>query len=168
MEYIEDVLTSNLRIVFCGMAPGNVSARERAYYAHKGNRFWNLLYEIGATDRILAPADFRELLTYQIGITDLFKDQSGMDKVIDKGQFNRPVFEQLIKKYAPEKLAFTSKNVGEVYFGVKGKHLRFGLQNDQIGTTKLFILPGTSPANNSNWIKNSDAYIKSWKDFFEY
>ena len=36
------------------------------------------------------------------------------------------------------------------------------------GTTKLFILPGTSPANNSNWIKNSDAYIKLWKDFFEY
>lgn len=150
-------------IVFCGMAPGNKSARVGAYYAHKGNRFWRVLKEVGLTDVELKPEEFPRLSEYNIGITDLFKDQCGMDHMIDVKKFDREFFNNKILKASPRKLAFTSKNVGSVYFGVSPAKISFGLQKEKLGETLIYVLPGTSPANSGNWGKNPD-YIEYWRE----
>ncbi len=36
---LDDMLASGLRIVFCGTAPGRLSAEQQAYYAHPQNKF---------------------------------------------------------------------------------------------------------------------------------
>lgn len=163
MEYIEDVLVRGLNMVFCGMALGNVSAQQRAYYAQAGNKFWQLLFDIKATDRLFSAHEFRQLLAYQIGLTDLFKDQKGMDRDIDTSSFDREAFNKKILAVSPQKLAFTSKNVGQVYFNTT--KLKYGPQKEMIGETRLFTLPSTSGAANAHWIKRKAQYREYWREF---
>ena len=78
-DVLPDVLGPGLRVVFCGSAAGAASARVGAYYAGPGNRFWPTLYRVGLTPHLLAPAEFRTLLRYRIGLTDICKTESGAD-----------------------------------------------------------------------------------------
>jgi double-stranded uracil-DNA glycosylase len=76
---LDDMLAPGLRIVFCGTAPGRLSAEQQAYYAHPQNKFWRILHETGLTPRRLRPDEYRELLTLGIGLTDIAKHAFGMD-----------------------------------------------------------------------------------------
>ena len=82
---LPDVLEPGLRIVFCGTAAGHVSARRGAYYAHPQNRFWPALHAIGLTPRRLKPEDYPELPQWGLGLTDLAKHVSGMDRDLPAG-----------------------------------------------------------------------------------
>ena len=62
------------------MAAGTTSAAERAYYAHRQNKFWKILYETGLTPELLQPHQYRDLLQHAIGLTDLVKTHAGMDQ----------------------------------------------------------------------------------------
>jgi hypothetical protein len=68
---LPDVLGPGLRVVFCGTAVGSASAKRGAYYAGPGNKFWPTLHAIGLTPRRLMPEEFRSVLDYGIGLTDL-------------------------------------------------------------------------------------------------
>lgn len=74
---LEDVLAPNLRLVICGTAAGEVSAARGEYYAGPRNKSWPTLYEVGLTTRMLAPGEFRDLLTIGIGLTDVVKRAGG-------------------------------------------------------------------------------------------
>ena len=76
---LPDVLGPGLRIVFCGMAAGNRSAREGVYYAGPGNKFWPTLHRIGLTPYQLDPTEFRSVQRYGVGLTDICKTESGPD-----------------------------------------------------------------------------------------
>ena len=54
-----------------GTAAGTTSAAERAYYAHRQNKFWKILHETRLTPELLRPHQFRSLLQHRIGLTDL-------------------------------------------------------------------------------------------------
>ena len=85
---LDDLLASNLRLVICGTAAGHVSAARGAYYAGPGNKFWKTLFETGLTPRQLAPAEYRELHDYGIGLTDIAKGQSETEE--EKPKRRRP------------------------------------------------------------------------------
>ena len=78
-----------LKIVFCGTAAGNVSAARGAYYAHPQNRFWSALHAIGLTPRQLRPDEYPELAQWGLGLTDIAKHVSGMDRELPPGAFGR-------------------------------------------------------------------------------
>jgi TDG/mug DNA glycosylase family protein len=88
IDILPDVLKPGLKVVFCGMAVGNRSAAIGAYYAGRGNQFWAVLYRIGLTPRQLQPQEYRILLNYGIGLTDLVKKASGNDNTLKKEVFN--------------------------------------------------------------------------------
>ena len=67
---IPDVLAPGLRVLFCGINPGRVSAAAQAHFANPRNDFWRLLHAAGFTPRLLEPAEQFELLTYGIGVTN--------------------------------------------------------------------------------------------------
>src|SRR5207237_2147978 len=52
---VPDVLAPGLRVVFCGINPGRVSAAAGAHFANARNDFWRLLHDAGLTDRLLTP-----------------------------------------------------------------------------------------------------------------
>src|SRR5277367_1655123 len=115
---LPDVLAPDLSIVFCGTAAGTVSAARGCYYAHPQNRFWRALHAVGLTPRLLAPSEFAELPRYGIGLTDIAKHVSGMDKQLPSGALGHDACEALAAKIhgiQPTLLAFTSLTAGRRY-----------------------------------------------------
>ena len=137
---LPDILANDLKVVFCGMAPGNVSAKAGAYYANNSNKFWEMLYKMGLTAKKMAAQDFRHVLAAGIGLTDMAKEQFGMDKVLKKQDFDR-------------------------YYGLSSSaDIQYGKQAETIGSTVVFVLPSPSPAairwwQESYWLE-AGKYIK--------
>jgi double-stranded uracil-DNA glycosylase len=134
---LPDLLKPGLRIVFCGTAAGNVSAARGAYYAHPQNRFWSALHAFGLTPRRLRPEDYPELPRWGLGLTDIAKHVSGMDRELPAGALW---------------LAFTSLTAGRRYLG---RSAGFGEQLERIGRTRLWVLPSPSPTAGWNWDSNA-------------
>ena len=111
MDALPDLLAPDLRIVICGSAAGQKSAEVGNYYAGPGNRLWETLFTIGLTPRQLAPEEWRSLLDYRIGLTDLVKDQSGADRGIKfKGGAE---LRRKMRAFAPGTLVFNGKQAGK-------------------------------------------------------
>jgi TDG/mug DNA glycosylase family protein len=148
---LQDLLRPSLDVVFCGTAPGRVSAERRAYYAHPQNKFWRVLHEAGLTPRKLRPEEYPELLTYDIGLTDIAKHTFGMDSQLPSGSLGRAAAEALrerIAACAPRILAFTSLKGGSSFLG---RPVRAGAQEETIGPARIWVLPSPSPAANRTW-----------------
>lgn len=144
---LPDILANGLKVVFCGTAPGNVSAREGAYYANNSNKFWEMLHKMGLTKEKMAAKDFHKILAAGIGLTDMAKEQFGMDKVLKKNDFDSDAFEKKILKYQPKVLCFTSKKAAQSYYGLSSSaDIHYGRQDKTIGKTVVFVLPSPSPA----------------------
>jgi|TARA_Y100000758_G_scaffold70616_1_gene46420 TDG/mug DNA glycosylase family protein len=152
-QILPDVLVHGLDVVFCGSAAGSASAKARAYYAGRGNRFWPILHESGLTPRQMLPSEFRDAVQYGIGLTDLSKFQSGADSVLDPGGDDTGGLAEKITAYEPRVLTFNGKRAGSVFlheifaYNIKD----YGLQPQALGTTALFVLPSTSGAARRWW-----------------
>ncbi len=145
---LPDVLQPGLALVFCGTAAGKRSAAERAYYAHPGNLFWRALFQAGLTPRQLVPAEFPQLPGYGIGLTDLAKRHSGNDADLPRDAFDVAALLAKIQRYQPRLLAFTSKNAARAALG---HAVDYGMQTENIGSTKLFVLPSPSGQARGHW-----------------
>lgn len=148
LHVLPDVLQPGLALVFCGTAAGKRSAAERAYYAHPGNLFWRALHEAGMTPRLFAPAEFPLLPQFGIGLTDLAKRHSGNDDELPPGAFDVPALRAKVERYAPGVIAFTSKNAGRAALG---RTVSYGLQDEGIGATRVFVLPSPSGQARGRW-----------------
>jgi TDG/mug DNA glycosylase family protein len=135
-----------LRVVFCGTAAGPTSARLGQYYARPGNRFWPTLHRVGLTPVQLASADYARVLDYGIGLTDVVKFASGVDRDLDPehlGELARAALQERILAVAPRFLAFTSKRAALAGLGeIEG----YGLQRRTLAETRLWVLPSPSGA----------------------
>lgn len=146
---LKDVLSSGMKVVFCGTAVGDRSAQQGAYYAGPGNQFWNILAETGLTPYRLLPKQCPFLVKFQIGLTDLVKGRAGRDTVLSAQDFDVEGFKAKIERFAPKAVAFNGKKAAEVFFGRKS--VEYGRQDGRIGDTTLFVLPSTSGAARGYW-----------------
>ena len=134
---LPDVIESNLKIIFCGTAAGTTSARRGQYYAGSGNKFWPTLYETGLTPVRLYPPDFKEVLKYKLGLTDLVKDKSGMDSTLLKSDFGNVQLIQQIKKYSPGYIAFNGKKAAKEFLK---RDVDYRFQDEVLNKTKFFVI----------------------------
>ena len=148
-DVLPDVLGPGLGIVFCGSAAGAASARARAYYAGPGNRFWATLHLVGLTPRLLAPAEFRTVPRYGIGLTDLCKTESGSDAGLSGRADDAAALAAKIARHRPAMLAFNGKRPAHVFLGTGS--LAYGEQAQRIGATAIHVLPSTSGAARRWW-----------------
>jgi TDG/mug DNA glycosylase family protein len=149
---LPDVLAPGLGIVFCGTAAGTESARRAAYYAHPQNRFWRTLHEAGLTPRRLSPTEFALLPDFGLGLTDIAKTASGMDRELPRGALGREACAALaarIEACAPRVLAFTSLGAGRRFLGRAGAG--FGPQAQTLGASAIWLLPSPSPTAGWNF-----------------
>jgi double-stranded uracil-DNA glycosylase len=149
---LPDVLPQGLRIVFCGTAVGTVSAARGAYYAHPQNKFWPALHAVGLTPRLIRPEEYADLPQWGLGLTDIAKHVSGMDRELPRGALGREAcaaLEARIKAAEPRLLAFTSLTGGRRYLGRAAAG--FGEQPERIGATRVWLLPSPSPTAGWNW-----------------
>lgn len=143
---VPDVLGPGLRVVFCGINPGRVSAAAGAHFANPRNDFWRLLHAAGFTPRLLSPSEQHQLTRYGCGLTN-----SAPRTTAGSGDLRRADFAGAAERLAglaaelqPALVAFVGK---EAYRGAFGKRPPLGLQERRLGRTRLFVLPSTSPAN---------------------
>ena len=146
---LDDLLAPDLRLVVCGSAAGRRSAQLRQYYAGPGNKFWATLAGVGLTPRRLAPSEWRSLLEFGIGLTDLVKDQSGGDRELDFERADRAALRAKLVRFRPRILCFNGKRSAQEFFG--RREIAYGLQLEAIGATRLFVAPSTSGAASGAW-----------------
>jgi TDG/mug DNA glycosylase family protein len=141
---VPDVLGPGLRIVFCGINPGRVSAAAGAHFANPRNDFWRLLHAARITSRLYAPAEQFEVLREGLGLTNAAYRTTPGSGDLRRHDFDRARIEEVAREFAPRWLAFVGK---EAYRGSFGERPQLGVQPRTLGDTRLFVLPSTSPAN---------------------
>ena len=143
---IPDVLAPNLRVVFCGINPGRVSAAAAAHFANPRNDFWRVLHAARFTQRLLEPAEQFELLKEGVGVTNAAARTTPGSGDLRKSDFAGAAerLEGIAQELNPAWIGFVGK---EAYRGSFGDRPELGLQERAFGDTRLFVLPSTSPAN---------------------
>lgn len=139
-----------LRVLFCGINPGLVSAATGHHFARPGNRFWPVLHEAGLTPRLLRPDEQRVLSGFGLGITNLAArataraDELSDDELVAGGRRLR----ELVVEQRPRWLAVVGIGAYRTAFG----HRRavVGAQPDRLGTAGVWVLPNPSGLN-AHW-----------------
>ena len=140
------MLEPGLRVVFCGINPGRVSAAAHAHFANPRNDFWRLLHAAFLTSRLYEPEEQFELLKEGVGVTNAAYRTTPGSGDLRRSDFagSAERLERLAADLGPGWIAFVGK---EAYRGTFGERPELGVQERAFGETRLFVLPSTSPAN---------------------
>jgi double-stranded uracil-DNA glycosylase len=143
---VPDVLAPDLRVVFCGINPGFVSAAAGVHFANPRNDFWRLLHDAGFTPRLLSPNEQFEVVRFGLGLTNAASRTTRGSGDLRRRDFlgSAERLTALAEELRSRWLAFVGK---EAYRGTFGARPEFGEQARRLGETRLFVLPSTSPAN---------------------
>jgi double-stranded uracil-DNA glycosylase len=148
---LPDLLRPGLRVVICGSAAGAVSAARGAYYAGPGNKFWRILAEVGLTPRRLDPGEFREVLNFGIGLTDLVKTHSGSDAILPRVADDVAGLIARIRSVRPRLIAFNGKRAAAAFYGRSGRDVGYGPGPSMADFPPIWVLPSTSGAACGSW-----------------
>lgn len=160
---LPDHVAPGLDILFCGTAPGQMSADRGHYYARPGNRFWALLAETGLTPRRLAPADDALLPGLGLGLTDLAQGVAGQDAAIPPAAYAPARLAALVAQTAPRALAFTSLTAARLALGCPRLGAgRLGC-DPRYGATLLWALPSPSGLARSHFSADPWHALAAWQ-----
>jgi TDG/mug DNA glycosylase family protein len=146
---LADLLARDLALVICGCAASRRSAELGLYYAGPGNKLWRTLAQVGLTPRRLAASEFRLLLSFGIGLTDLVKRQSGGDRELDFARADAGALRRRIARHRPRMVCFNGKRAAQEL--LRRRRVDYGPQPERIGATSLFVAPSTSGAASGSW-----------------
>ena len=157
MHILEDILTHNLFIVFCGSAASRISAEKGCYYCGPGNKFWAQFSRITGRENVMPASidDCRIVLEYGIGLTDLNKTESGSDKSLSTTQYDRERFIRVMLDYAPQYIVFNGK--AAAYHALRKRTISYGMQSEMIGESSVFVAPSTSGLSAKDWKSHGEA-----------
>jgi TDG/mug DNA glycosylase family protein len=144
---IPDVIAPGLQVLFVGINPGLYSAAVGHHFARPGNRFWPALYAGGFTERLLSPAEERELLKAGYGITNLVNRATAgaaelaPQELVEGGR----ALEEKVRQYQPKFVAVLGIGAYRSAFG----HPKAGLgrQPETFAGAALWVLPNPSGLN---------------------
>lgn len=144
---VPDVIAPGLKILFCGINPGLYTAAVGHHFARPGNRFWPALHQSGITPRLLQPHEERELLNWGYGITNVVARASTAASELTRAELleGGRILEQKVHQYQPRVLAVLG--IGAYRDAFQRPDAVMGLQPEQIGQTRLWVLPNPSGLN---------------------
>ncbi|MEK8169651.1 G/U mismatch-specific DNA glycosylase [Streptomyces sp. M19] len=145
-----DVVADGLRVLFCGINPGLMTAATGHHFARPGNRFWPALHASGFTPRLLKPAEQGELPLYGLGITNVVARASARADELTDAEYREGgrILEDKVRRLRPAWLAVAGVTAYRVAFADKGA--RIGPQSRTIGETRIWALPNPSGLN-AHW-----------------
>ncbi|RZU12498.1 G/U mismatch-specific uracil-DNA glycosylase [Kribbella rubisoli] len=147
MQALPDVIRPGLKVLFCGINPGLMSAETGHHFARPGNRFWPALEQSGFTPRQLKPSEQDELLEYGLGITNVVDKPSARADELTRAELVAGG-ESLVSKVLeaqPEWLAVLGVTAYREAFA--DRTAAIGKQDRTIGTTRVWVLPNPSGLN---------------------
>ncbi len=143
----EDLIDYDLKVLFCGINPGMWSGATGFHFAKPGNRFWKSLHLGGFAERLFHPSEEHELLENGYGITSFCKRTTATaaelsnEEIIQGGKN----LVKKIEKYKPQFLAVLG--IGAYRTAFNQPKAKLGLQEEEIGKTKIWLLPNPSGLN---------------------
>ena len=151
---IDDVLPGDgdppLRVLFCGINPGLVSAATGHHFGRPGNRFWPALHGAGFTPRLLQPAEQAVLPRLGYGITNLVArataraDELTAAEIVAGGDRLRA----LVERTRPAWLAVVGITAFRTAFATPRAVI--GRQDVRLGASGVWVLPNPSGLN-AHW-----------------
>ena len=139
-----------LRVLFCGINPGLVSAATGHHFARPGNRFWPALHGAGFTPRRLRPDEQYLLPSLGLGITNIASrataraDELSTAELVAGGERLR----DLVGDLRPAALGVVGITAYRVAFAAP--RAMVGLQPTTLGPTLVWALPNPSGLN-AHW-----------------
>ncbi|MFG3517164.1 MULTISPECIES: G/U mismatch-specific DNA glycosylase [Streptomyces] len=147
---VPDVVAGGLRVLFCGINPGLMTAATGHHFARPGNRFWPVLHLSGFTPRLLKPAEQGELLSYGLGITNVVARASARADELTAEEYREGgrLLREKVVRLAPRWLAVVGVTAYRVAFD--DRRAQVGPQERVIGGTRVWVLPNPSGLN-AHW-----------------
>ncbi|MFD5386180.1 G/U mismatch-specific DNA glycosylase [Stenotrophomonas sp. NPDC087984] len=147
---VPDVVADGLRVLFCGINPGLMTAATGHHFARPGNRFWPTLHASGFTPRQLHPSEQSELVRYGLGITNVVARASARADELSDQEYREGgrILEEKVLRLRPRWLAVAGVTAYRVAFG--DKKAKIGPQTRTIGDTRIWALPNPSGLN-AHW-----------------
>ena len=104
------------------------------------------MHDAGFTPRLLTPEEQFDVVDFGIGLTNAATRTTRGSGDLRRSDFQGSAerLTELAEELRPGWLAFVGK---EAYRGTFGERPELGEQARQLGETRLFVLPSTSPAN---------------------
>ncbi|MFH9943406.1 G/U mismatch-specific DNA glycosylase [Streptomyces murinus] len=147
---VPDVVAGGLRVLFCGINPGLMTAATGHHFARPGNRFWPVLHLSGFTPRRLEPAEQGDLLSYGLGITNVVARATARADELTTEEYTEGgrLLTEKVRHLAPRWLAVVGVTAYRAAFA--DRTARIGPQQRTIGDTRIWVLPNPSGLN-AHW-----------------
>jgi TDG/mug DNA glycosylase family protein len=139
-----------LRVLFCGINPGLMSALRGHHFGRPGNRFWPALHGAGFTPHRLRPAEQHLLPPLGLGITNLVARATARADELDPAELvaGGRRLRTLADRVRPAWLAVVGITAYRTAFDAPRAGV--GAQQRGWGATRLWVLPNPSGLN-AHW-----------------
>ncbi|MGH9116150.1 MAG: G/U mismatch-specific DNA glycosylase [Acidimicrobiales bacterium] len=143
-QAVPDIVAPRLKVLFCGINPGSVSGALGQHFARPGNRFWKVLCGAGFTDRVLAPSEQWDLLSYCLGITNLVSrtTAAASDLAGPELREGAGALEGKVAALVPNHVAVLGAGAYRTAF--RRPRAPIGPQRERLAAAHLWVLPNTS------------------------
>ncbi|MGV9245054.1 G/U mismatch-specific DNA glycosylase [Streptomyces sp. NPDC003710] len=147
---VPDVVADGLKVLFCGINPGLMTAATGHHFARPGNRFWPVLHLSGFTPRLMKPSEQRELLAYGLGITNVVARATARADELSAPEYREGgrILTAKVERLRPTWLAVVGVTAYRTAFEDRGAAV--GPQERTIGSTRVWVLPNPSGLN-AHW-----------------
>jgi len=136
-------------VLFVGINPGVRSSLTGHHFAGFSNRFWKLLFESGLVPEAIGYADDRRLPQWGFGITNIVaRPTPGIDTLRrEEYDAGRAALVRKIRRYRPSIVAMVGATVFRAMFPARRDAVTLGMQDEQLGASRVFVLPNPSGRN---------------------
>jgi double-stranded uracil-DNA glycosylase len=141
---VPDLVGPDLRVLFCGINPGQRSGETGLHFARAGNRFWKLLQAGGFTERVLDPAEQSGLPALGVGITNLVERATVAASEISPQELRSgaDALEAKVSALGPRCVAVLGLGAYRTAFA--RPKATIGRQEEGLGRSALWLLPNPS------------------------
>lgn len=164
MDVIADIVDTSggpPRVVFCGLACAESTNLRDHYYANPSNNFWDMLHRSGLVPERLTPETERQVTDHGLGLTDVVRHISTSPPTWDVDELVAKV-----ERWRPDWLAFTAKGTAQGVaraLGVRPPR-SLGPTEWYVGESQVFVLPGTSGANQRKDYDGRPNRLSWWRE----
>ncbi|SFE23886.1 G/U mismatch-specific DNA glycosylase [Streptomyces mirabilis] len=145
-----DVVGDGLKVLFCGINPGLMTAATGHHFARPGNRFWPVLHLSGFTPRLMKPSEQGALPSYGLGITNVVARATARADELSAQEYREGgrLLSAKVERLRPGWLAVVGVTAYRAAF--EDRKAAIGPQERTIGDTRVWVLPNPSGLN-AHW-----------------